>query len=147
MKANSLNVVSVNRKVAITGQRNLPTPLATNSRRAIRVGFGRLAAPRQLARSGREAKHHATVIDPKAAQLQSIVRYCDRHLYLLTSRLLIEPKQELSSVISNPVRATLSLVGIYGNALRSFSEGGPASRAQRQHHRALIGGQFGNSGS
>ena len=85
MKANSLNVVSVNRKVAITGQRNSLTRLATNSSRAIRVAFGRLAALRQVARSGHEAKHRATVLDPKAAQLpkyRAILRQASLSSYI-----------------------------------------------------------------
>ena len=56
-------------KVATRGQRNLLTTLGISSRRAIRAGFGRSAAPRQLARSGREGKHRARVLDSKAAQL------------------------------------------------------------------------------
>ena len=85
MKPNSLNVVLVKRKVAITEQRNPLTRLATNSSRAIRVAFGRLAALRQVARSGHEAKHRATVLDPKAAQLpkyRAILRQASLSSYI-----------------------------------------------------------------
>ena len=63
------------------------------------------------------------------------------------SRLRIGPKQELSSVISNPVRATYSLVSTYGNALRSFNQGGSTNPWRLQHRPVLIHGQLESSAS
>jgi hypothetical protein len=63
------------------------------------------------------------------------------------ARLLIGPKQDLSSVTSNPVRATLLLVSTYGNALRNFSEGRSTNPWRLQHRPVLTRGQLGNGES